>query len=107
MHSGQNLYISAHFSQTQLYEKLKKTLHTSGLRDTPVLHVARVGTTLMRGRIGGQTAELRLSRRDRPGKTLAEISLRREKVVLETKSLYQPRPSSHKNDNYCVTKLHT
>ena len=63
-----------------------------------MLYVARAGTTPIRGRIRGQTAK-------RPGKTSAGDSLRKERVILQTTPLDQPRASSCINDNYCVTKL--
>ena len=75
-------------------------------RDIPVLYVATASSTPMRGRISGQTAELRLSQRDLPGKTSAGDNSRKGRFVLQTTPFDQPRASSHINDNSCVTKLH-
>ena len=72
-----------------------------------MLDLARVSTIPMRGRIRGLTAETKLSRTGRLGKTSIGVSSREEKVVLPTTHLDQPRASSRINDNYCVTKLQT
>ena len=72
-----------------------------------MLYIARVGTTPVRGRIRGETAELKLNWTGRPGRTSVGDSSRKERVVLQTTSRDQPRASSHINDNYCVTKLQT
>ena len=74
-------------------------------RDVVLVHVARVGTTLMKGLTKGQTGNLPTSQIEPHGRILARDTIRKPEASLPTLPHDQSRASSPINDNYCVDKL--
>ena len=73
--------------------------------DIVLVHVARVGTSLMKGLRKGRTGNLPTSWIDQHGRILAGDTTRKPEANLLAILRDQPRASSPTNDNYCVDKL--
>ena len=69
-----------------------------------VVHIAKVSTTLIKGKIRGQLTGIP-DLRNLHGKPLAGSSSREVEDVPPPSHHDQPRASIHINDNYCVSKL--
>ena len=76
-------------------------------RSIKVLHVVKVGTTLINVPTGGRILELTQGRINQHGRILAKNSSREARVDLLTIHPDQPRAGSPINDNYCVKVLRT